>query len=256
MRSVRNGITSIFTLPFSSAPSTPMSLLRISRLQSCVRRIHTTSLPKCSADPEFFEDSPERRPRVWPVDPRGEEIRTAKARRLGINVSHRKLNLVAKLVRTLHIEEARRQLIGCNKKTTSIVMQTIDTAVTNARVFGLREDRLIVEEAFVGKGKYLKRIRPWHGKGRFGVEHKKYAHLTVKVRELDEELWEAKVLPQYVHVRRSNRVHDDANHPVRSSPHVSWVSDLDAAAKKTRESIVGLQAALEASQIEMNTTSP
>lgn len=180
------------------------------------------------------------------MDPRGEDIKTAKARRLGINVSPRKLNLVTKLVRRLSVGEARRQLSCLNKKTAPIVNATLDAAVTNARAFGLNPNRLIVDEAYVGKGCYLKRIRPWHGKGRFGIEHKKYAHLTVTVRELDEELWEATILPRYIHRRRATRLRlPDEQHPIHSSDKVSWVSDLDLSFKKTRESVAGLRAALD-----------
>lgn len=185
--------------------------------------------------------------RDWPLDPRGEPIRRAKARRFGINVSPRKLNLVAKLIRGMSIGEAYRQLAACKKKTAPIVKHAIETAVTNARAFGMKLDRLVVDEAYVGKGRYLKRIRPWHGKGRFGIEHKKYAHLTVFVRELDEELWEYKVLPKYLHFLRSNRkqINDDASHPIHKSSSVSWQSDLDKCLMTTKDRITGLKIALE-----------
>eukprot|EP00171_Calliarthron_tuberculosum_P012465 IDg12465t1 len=125
--------------------------------------------------------------RKWEVDRFGREIRTAKARRLGITTSPHKLNLVARLVRGMPIAEAQRQLVGCRKLHSTHVSECISTAFINAQAFGLREDRLVVHEAFVGKGKYLKKVRPWHGKGRYGIEEKKYAHLTVILRELDDE---------------------------------------------------------------------
>lgn len=180
----------------------------------------------------------------WPTDARGEEIRTAKARRLGINTGPRKLNLVAKLVRGLKIDEARRQLTGCKKKSSEVVMQAIDSAVTNARGFGLNVKRLVVHEAFVSKGKYLPRIRPWHGKGRYGIEHKKYSHLTVIVRELDEELWDARVLPQYVHMKFAPRERDpdrEQNHPIHRSDKVSFHSQLDLSLNDTQTRISGLK---------------
>lgn len=191
---------------------------------------------------------PSMPPQNWSIDNRGEEVRRAKARRMGISVSHRKLNLVAKLVRGMSIGEAYRQLANCSKKTAPLVKKAIETAVRNARAFGLKPERLVVDEAYVGKGCYLKRIRPWHGKGRFGVEHKKYAHLTVIVRELDEELWEYKVLPKYLHFQRSRRKVSfaDASHPIHKSTTVSWVSDLDNCLKTTNERIAGLKVALEA----------
>lgn len=231
----------------------------VTRLRSSLHRSLYYSAPKSCA-PEFLDIAEEQsKPpptrvlqRKWPLDPRGEEIRTAKARRLGINSSPQKLNLVAKLVRNLRIEEARRQLAGCKKKTAPFVMATIEAAVKNARAFNLREDRLVVDEAYVGKGRYLPRIRPWHGKGRYGVEHKKYAHLTVKLRELDEELWEARVMTKYFHMRRGKGLHDDENHPIHSSNLVSWVSDLDDSYRKTRERITGLKALLNSTDTGAN----
>lgn len=181
----------------------------------------------------------------WPRDARGEPIRTAKARRLGINVSPRKLNLVTKLVRGLSVDEAYRQLAGCTKKTAPTVGQVITAAVTNAKAYGLKLDRLVINEAFVGKGHYLKRVRPWHGKGRFGIEHKKYSHLTIIVRECDEELWEFKVLPQYVHMTRRGERREDASHSIHKSEDVSWVSDIDKGIARAHESIKGLKLSLE-----------
>ncbi|CAN8071450.1 unnamed protein product [Agarophyton chilense] len=225
------------------------------RMCASLRRLWHSSTPKQCA-PEFLEIADERQDwtssttpkRVWPQDLRGMEIKTAKARRLGINTSPHKLNLVAKLVRNLRIEEARRQLTGCKKKTAPYVAATIQAAVKNATTFGMREDRLVVDEAFVGKGRYLRRIRPWHGKGRWGLEHKKYAHLTVKVRELDEELWEARVMSKYFHIKRGNGRPDDENHPIHSSSKVSWVSDLDDSFRKTKERITGLKALISSNE--------
>jgi ribosomal protein L22 len=139
--------------------------------------------------------------RRWPRGVDGEPIRTANAKRLGISTSPHKLNLVARLVRGLSVDEAQRQLMGTVKKHRTEVADAIRTAVTNARSFGMVEDRLIVSRAYVNKGKYLKRLRPWHGKGRFGIEHKKYTHLCVEVQELNDEQWESRVMPQYVHMK-------------------------------------------------------
>lgn len=176
----------------------------------------------------------------WPLDPRGEAIRRAKARRLGVNVSPRKMNLVARLVRRVTVPEAYRLLAACNKKTAPIVRDVITAAVRNARAYGLREDRLVIDEAWVSKGRYLARIRPWHGKGRFGVEHKKYAHLTVVVREYDDELWELTSIPQYLHFRRGDKFQNDTTHPIHRSEKVSWISDLDKGIAISNSNIASL----------------
>jgi ribosomal protein L22 len=184
--------------------------------------------------------------RKWPVGVDGEPIRTATARRLGITTSPQKLNLVARLVRGLSVDEAQRQLAGLKKKHRVEVSRTITAAATNARAFGMDEERLIVSRAHVGKGKYLKRIRPWHGKGRWGVEHKKYAHLRVELLELSDEAWEAKVLRQYVHMRY--RAESSSSKP-RSIPEnlvKPWQvrSQLDASLEASRARALELRAAL------------
>lgn len=185
--------------------------------------------------------------RKWALDRFGGEMRTAKARRLGITTSPHKLNLVARLVRGMPIEEAQRQLVGCRKLHSTHVADCIHTAVVNARAFGLREDRLVVEEAYVGKGKYLKKVRPWHGKGRYGIEEKKYAHLTVILRELNDEQWEQQVLPQYINLQY--RSDHKRRKKVDKFNIEGWttVSNLDIAFRDTRDRVQGLKDALEQS---------
>lgn len=183
-------------------------------------------------------------PRRWPLGVDGEPIRTANAKRLGISTSPHKLNLVARLVRGLSLEEAHRQLAGTVKKHRVEVADAIRTAATNACSFGMLEDRLIVSRAFVNKGKYLKRLRPWHGKGRFGIEHKKYAHLCVEVQELSDEQWESKVLPQYVHMQYRRNV--DKPRTVREVLVKPWTirSQLDLSLEETQRRSFAVRAAL------------
>jgi ribosomal protein L22 len=157
-----------------------------------------------AAAPDTVDDPSKRtatQRRTWPLGVDGKPVRTATARRLGITTSPHKLNLVARVVRGLSVTEAERQLAGVVKKHAKEVGEVIGAAIINAKSFGMDTERLIVSRAYVGKGKYLKRIRPWHGKGRHGVHHKHYAHLSIEVQELSNEQWEAKVLPQYVHMQ-------------------------------------------------------
>jgi large subunit ribosomal protein L22 len=182
--------------------------------------------------------------RRWPLGVDGLPRRTASARRLGISTSPQKLNLVARLVRGLSVAEAQRQLVGTLKKHSVEVSQAIRTAVTNARSFGLVEERLVVSRAFVNKGKYLRRLRPWHGKGRFGIEHKKYAHLCVEVEELSDERWEAKVLPQYLHLK----YRPDQDKPRRVAENLvkPWLvrSQLDLSLEETQRRTAKIRATL------------
>lgn len=46
-------------------------------------------------------------------------------------------------------------------------------------------ENLVVEQAWVGKGQYIKRIMP-HGRGQFGIMHRKSAHIKFLLREKTE----------------------------------------------------------------------
>ncbi|KAJ1262571.1 hypothetical protein BS78_09G119000 [Paspalum vaginatum] len=104
-----------------------------------------------------------------------------------IKQSPKKVNLVAKLVRGMRVEDALLQLQVTVKRAAKTVYQVIHSARANAaHNHGLDPDKLIVEEAFVGKGLYLKRLS-YHAKGRCGVMVRPRCRLTVVVREATAE---------------------------------------------------------------------
>ncbi|WVZ69692.1 hypothetical protein U9M48_018439 [Paspalum notatum var. saurae] len=103
-----------------------------------------------------------------------------------IKQSPKKVNLVAKLVRGMRVEDALLQLQVTVKRAAKTVYQVIHSARANAgHNHGLDPDKLIVE-AFVGKGLYLKRLS-YHAKGRCGVMVRPRCRLTVVVREATAE---------------------------------------------------------------------
>ncbi|KAF7113570.1 hypothetical protein RHSIM_RhsimUnG0113000 [Rhododendron simsii] len=105
----------------------------------------------------------------------------------GIKQSPKKANLVAALVRGMRVEDALLQLQVTVKRASKTVYQVIHSARANAtHNHGLDPDRLLVAEAFVGKGLFLKR-ESFHGRGRSGVMHKPECRLTVVVREITPE---------------------------------------------------------------------
>jgi len=130
--------------------------------------------------------------------PTGEDLKTGKkegtmkpsrvqAIKKEIRMSPKKLNLVAALVRGMRVEDALLQLQVTVKRAAKTVYQVIHSARANAsHNHGLDPDRLIVDEAFVGKGLYLKRIS-YHAKGRSGVMVRPKCRLTVIVREITPE---------------------------------------------------------------------
>lgn len=104
-----------------------------------------------------------------------------------IKESPKKVNLVAALVRGMRIQDALLQLSVLQKRAAKTVKRVVWDARANAtHNHGLDGDRLFVAEAFVGKGKYLKRLS-FHAKGRSGIMHHPSCRLTVIVKELSDE---------------------------------------------------------------------
>ncbi|MQL94227.1 hypothetical protein Taro_026889, partial [Colocasia esculenta] len=105
----------------------------------------------------------------------------------GIRQSPKKVNLVAKLVRGMRVEDALLQLQVTVKRAAKTLYQVIRSAQANAaHNHGLDPERLIVAEAFVGKGLFLKRVS-YHAKGRSGIMVRPHCRLTVVVREITPE---------------------------------------------------------------------
>ncbi|CAN1286406.1 50S ribosomal protein L22 [Linum perenne] len=111
----------------------------------------------------------------------------------GIKQSPKKVNLVAALVRGMRVEDALLQLQVTVKRAAKTVyqvgLQVIHSARANAtHNHGLNRDRLLVAEAFLGKGYYKKRVS-YHSKGRHGIKMRPECRLTVVLREttIEEE---------------------------------------------------------------------
>nr|VDC95723.1 unnamed protein product [Brassica oleracea] len=104
-----------------------------------------------------------------------------------IKQSPKKVNLVAALVRGMRVEDALMQLQLTVKRASHTVYRVIHAARANAsHNHGLDPDRLIIAEAFVGKGLFKKRISI-HGKGKCGLMIRPECRLTVIVRETTPE---------------------------------------------------------------------
>lgn len=105
----------------------------------------------------------------------------------GIKQSPKKVNLVAALVRGMRVEDALLQLQVTVKRAAKTVYQVIHSARANAtHNHGLDPDRLLVAEAFLGKGYYRKRVS-YHAKGKCGIRERAECRLTVVVREMTAE---------------------------------------------------------------------
>ncbi|CAI5463550.1 unnamed protein product [Closterium sp. Yama58-4] len=119
-----------------------------------------------------------------PLSPASPTGRTVRAVLSGLKQGPKKVNLVAAMVRGMTPDDALMQMAVSTKRAAKTVAQAITAAKANAvHNHGLEEKRLIIAEAFVGKGRYLKRLNP-HGRGRSGVKHRYRSRLTVVVREM------------------------------------------------------------------------
>lgn len=112
-----------------------------------------------------------------------------------ISISPRKLNMFAKVLRGLRVDDALIQCQMHPKKSASICQKVLLSAKANAvHNHGLLGDSLLVDEAWVGKGTHLKRTA-LHGRGRSGKMMKYRSHLTVVLREVNLPPRKTRVIP-------------------------------------------------------------
>jgi large subunit ribosomal protein L22 len=110
----------------------------------------------------------------------------ARARTSTIRISPQKLNLVAQMIRGKKASAALADLTFSRKRIARDVKKTLESAIANAENnHQLDVDSLVVAEAHVGKSLVLKRWTP-RARGRVGSIHKRFSHLTIVVREVEE----------------------------------------------------------------------
>ncbi len=111
----------------------------------------------------------------------------AQARTSTIRVSAQKLNLVCQLIRGKKVGTALADLTFSRKRIAQDVKKTLQSAVANAENnHQLDVDSLVVAEAHVGNALMMKRWTP-RGRGRIGKIRKRFTHLTIVVREVQEQ---------------------------------------------------------------------
>jgi len=110
----------------------------------------------------------------------------ARARTSMMRVSAQKLNLVAQLIRGKKVATALADLTFSRKRIARDVKKTLESAVANAENnHDLDVDSLVVAEAHVGNALMMKRWTP-RARGRVGRIQKRFSHLTIVVREVEE----------------------------------------------------------------------
>lgn len=105
-----------------------------------------------------------------------------------IRISPRKLNLVAKMIRGIHVEKALNSLAFSPKRIALDVRKVLMSAIANAEHnHGLDIDTLYVTEATVGKALTMKRL-DIRGRSKAGRIEKPFANLRITVSEAGERV--------------------------------------------------------------------
>ena len=100
-----------------------------------------------------------------------------------LRVSPQKLNEVAALIRGAAADKALATLSFSRRRIAIDVKKALQSAIANAENnHSLDVDRLVVREAYVGKGLVMKRFRA-RARGRGARILKPYSHLTIVVAE-------------------------------------------------------------------------
>ena len=104
-----------------------------------------------------------------------------------LRVSPRKLNLVAQLIRGMHVSEALTQLTFSKKAIAQDVKKGLLSGIANAENnHNLDIDNLYVTESYVGKSIVMKRFHT-RARGRGAKILKPYANLYITLTERDQE---------------------------------------------------------------------
>ena len=102
-----------------------------------------------------------------------------------LRVSPQKLNLLAKLIRGLRVEEALKILAFSKKRIAVDVKKLLMSAIANAQHnYNLDVDRLRVKEAFVGRSIVMKRLM-YKSKGKGEQMQKPFSNMTIILSSID-----------------------------------------------------------------------
>jgi len=114
---------------------------------------------------------------------RREQDNEAKVVLRNIRVSPQKLNLVAQMIRNQSASKALSILQFSKRRISNDVEQALRSAIANAENnHSLDIDKLVVKEAYVGKGVVMKRIHA-RARGRGAKIIKPFSHLTILLSE-------------------------------------------------------------------------
>ncbi len=96
-----------------------------------------------------------------------------------LRMSPRKVRPIAKVMKNLSVEEAKRKLLFLPQKAAKILLKLLHSAISNAKNKGYDINRLYIQNVIVNEGpKRLKRYYP-KARGRVGQIIKRQSHIEI-----------------------------------------------------------------------------
>lgn len=118
-----------------------------------------------------------------------------RAKLKNLDVSPRKVRLVAGLIRGLSVNEAMAQLTLSPSRSSASLLKLLRSASANAKEQKLNPEQLVIKSVLVDKGQMLKRSLP-RAQGRATPIQKKRSHVIITVVEAEKPLVSRFVFPQ------------------------------------------------------------
>ncbi|PIR87062.1 MAG: 50S ribosomal protein L22 [Candidatus Harrisonbacteria bacterium CG10_big_fil_rev_8_21_14_0_10_49_15] len=110
--------------------------------------------------------------------------KTQKAQLRYLNITPRKVRLIAATLRGLSTQEAEAQLLLRSQRSSMPLLKLLRSAVANAKNNELDTDRLVISEILVNGGPVLKRYLP-RAQGRASLLLKRTSHISLTLTELE-----------------------------------------------------------------------
>ncbi|MEK7590179.1 MAG: 50S ribosomal protein L22 [Patescibacteria group bacterium] len=112
-------------------------------------------------------------------------VKTQIAKLNNLNITPRKVRLIANTLRGLSTQEAEAQLLLRVQRSSKPLLKLLRSAIANAKNQKLNHEKLFVSEIFVGPGPVLKRFLP-RAMGRATPLLKRTSHVTIVLKESEK----------------------------------------------------------------------
>ncbi|OLY83125.1 50S ribosomal protein L22 [Smittium mucronatum] len=184
----RSSALRIFYSRFSSPSTTPVfgkgfhtSIVSLKKDEE--EKIKT---PKSAASSLFGQAEADLMKKTFTADQVSEKSLLEKTYRYSTSnfkTSPKKLRFIAKQIAGLKVQDAINQLEFSPKRAAKKILHTVAFARKNAIYQKLfNPDQMYIKEAWVGKGRFSKRL-DYKARGRFGVVHHPTAHMKIVLGE-------------------------------------------------------------------------